>query len=181
MNAQEKRLTEAQSEFAERHHHIVLDFLHRRKLPVSEFYDVVVFRYLRTVQLYCTSPRLRKYKFEAIASKAMDWAVKDYWKNAYRKALPMLSLDSVYSEGLPECELPDKAGSDLCDSVCDALSVDALLSALDSTQHTILSLRLDGYKDTEIAKRLNITLHEVTAAFSDMQAAVMAMGIKAYA
>lgn len=181
MNAQEKRLTEAQSEFAERHHHVVLDFLRRRKLPMSEFYDVIVFRYLKTVQLYCSSPRLRKYRFEVIANKAMDWAVKDYWRNTYKKALRTISLDSISPEGLSRHELTAADDPGLCDAVCDTLSVDALLSALDNTQHTILSLRLDGYKDFEIAKRLNIPIREVTSAFSDMQAAVMAMGAKAYA
>ena len=44
MNAQEKRLTEEQSAFAEKHHHVVMDFLRRRRLPESEFYDVVIFR-----------------------------------------------------------------------------------------------------------------------------------------
>ena len=51
MNPQEKRLTEEQSAFAEKHHHVVMDFLRRRWLPESEFYDVVIFRYLRAVQL----------------------------------------------------------------------------------------------------------------------------------
>jgi len=51
MNAQEKRLTEEQSAFAEKHHHVVMDFLRRKRLPESEFYDVVIFRYLRAVQL----------------------------------------------------------------------------------------------------------------------------------
>ena len=53
MNAQEKRLTEEQSAFAEKHHHVVMDFLRRKRLPESEFYDVVIFRYLRAVHLYC--------------------------------------------------------------------------------------------------------------------------------
>ena len=52
MNAQKKRLTEEQSAFAEKHHHVVMDFLRRKRLPESEFYDVVIFRYLRAVQLY---------------------------------------------------------------------------------------------------------------------------------
>ena len=47
MNPQEKRLTEEQSAFAEKHHHVVMNFLRRRQLPESEFYDVVIFRYLR--------------------------------------------------------------------------------------------------------------------------------------
>ena len=56
MNAQEKRLTEEQSAFAEKHHHVVMDFLRRKRLPESEFYDVVIFRYLRAVQLTASIP-----------------------------------------------------------------------------------------------------------------------------
>ena len=62
MNAQKKRLTEEQSAFAEKHHHVVMDFLRRKRLPESEFYDVVIFRYPRAVQLYCINPQLRRYK-----------------------------------------------------------------------------------------------------------------------
>ena len=76
MNAQKKRLTEEQSAFAEKHHHVVMDFLRRKRLPESEFYDVVIFRYLRAVQLYCINPQLRRYKFEAIAFKAMARPIK---------------------------------------------------------------------------------------------------------
>ena len=59
-----------------------MNFLRRRQLPESEFYDVVIFRYLRAVQLYCTDPKLRKYKFEAIAFQAMDRQIKRFWRKA---------------------------------------------------------------------------------------------------
>ena len=99
MNAQEKRLTEEQSAFAEKHHHVVMDFLRRKRLPESEFYDVVIFRYLRAVQLYCINPQLRRYKFEAIAFKAMDWQMKSYWRKAYKTLDKTLSLDSQLAGG----------------------------------------------------------------------------------
>ena len=71
-----------------------MDFLRRRRLPESEYYDVVIFRYLRTVQLYCTKPQLHRYKFETIAFKAMDWQLKSYWRKTYHALHKTLSLDA---------------------------------------------------------------------------------------
>lgn len=177
MNSQEKRLTEAQSEFAEKHHHIVLDFL-RRRLPMGEFYDVVVFRYMRTVQLYCTSTRLRRYKFETVANKAMDWAVKDYWRKLYKKSVPTVSLDKlVGSEKMQLHELAACDGSDVCEDVCDSVSADELLAALSGTQHKMLSLRLEGYKDSEIAAQCNSTVSDVASVFAQIRSTASAMGM----
>lgn len=106
MNPQEKRLTEEQSAFAEKHHHVVMNFLRRRRLPESEFYDVVIFRYLRAVQLYCTNPKLRKYKFEVIAFRAMDWQMQRFWRKANEALYETLSLeDRLNGNGLPCSEV----------------------------------------------------------------------------
>ena len=130
MNAQEKRLTEEQSAFAEKHHHVVMDFLRRKRLPESEFYDVVIFRYLRAVQLYCINPQLRRYKFEAIAFKAMDWQMKSYWRKAYKMPHKTRSLDEqLAGSGLTLHEVIPADGFDAGDEACDRLTAEALLAA----------------------------------------------------
>lgn len=176
MNAQEKRLTEEQSAFAEKHHHVVMDFLRRRRLPESEFYDVVIFRYLRTVQLYCTSPRLHKYKFEVIAFKAMDWQMKSYWRKAYKTLHKTLSLDEqLASGGLKLRNVVPTDVFDASDAVCDSLTAEALLAALSEEQHTLLGLRLDGYSIKEIAGRMGMSCDQVEDTFSCIRNIAAAM------
>lgn len=167
MNAQEKKLTEEQSAFAEKHHHLVTDFLRRRRLPESEFYDVVIFRYLRTVQLYCTSPKLRKYKFEAIAFKAMDWQMKSYWRKAFRSLPKTLSLDEQLSgSGLTLHEVVPAESFSVDDEACDTLTAEALLAALSESQRKVLGLRLDGYTSEEIAAHTGKSRQQVENTFS---------------
>jgi len=45
-------MTQEERDFAEQHHDLVIDFLRYRRLPMDEFYDVVIFGYLSAVQQY---------------------------------------------------------------------------------------------------------------------------------
>lgn len=176
MNPQEKRLTEEQSAFAEKHHHVVMDFLRRRQLPESEFYDVVIFRYLRAVQLYCTNPKLRKYKFEVIAFRAMDWQMQRFWRKANEALFETLSLeDRLNGNGLPCSEVVCADGFDPGDEACDKLTAEELLAALSNEQHTLLGLRLDGYSIKEIAGRMGMSCDQVEDTFSCIRKIVAAM------
>ena len=172
MNAQKKRLTEEQSAFAEKHHHVVMDFLRRKRLPESEFYDVVIFRYLRAVQLYTLKHQLRRYKFEAIAFKAMDWQMKSYWRKAYKTLDKTLSLDSQLAGGrLTLHDVVPADDSDAGEAARDTLTA----AALCDEQPTRLGLRLDGYSVKEIAGRMGISCDQVEDTFSCIRSIATAM------
>ena len=49
-------LTKEQQAFATDHHGLVYKFLNENHLPEDEFYDVVVFAYLKAVKDYFNSP-----------------------------------------------------------------------------------------------------------------------------
>jgi len=49
-------MTQEERDFAEQHHNLVIDFLRYRRLPMDEFYDVVIFGYLSAVQQYIRNP-----------------------------------------------------------------------------------------------------------------------------
>ena len=51
-------LNDTQRIFAEKNHNLVYKFLHEKNLPASEYYDIVIFGYLRAVQRYLTDPNL---------------------------------------------------------------------------------------------------------------------------
>lgn len=46
----DKKLTEKQRQFAADNHYVLENFLRYRGLPMDEFYDVVIFRFLKAVQ-----------------------------------------------------------------------------------------------------------------------------------
>lgn len=55
-------LTEQQKDFAAANHGLVHAFLNAYGLNEDEFYDVVIFGYLRAVRRYFTEANLKKYK-----------------------------------------------------------------------------------------------------------------------
>ena len=68
-------LTPAEQTVAAENHYIVERFLASKKLPPDEWYDVVVFRYLRAVELWFRRPDLYKYRVATIAWRNMASAV----------------------------------------------------------------------------------------------------------
>lgn len=120
------KLTEKQRQFAAEHHYVLENFLRYRHLPVDEFYDVVVFRFLRAVQQYDEREDLKQYKFSTIAENHMRSALGNYFKKQKRKndKIQMLSLDCPIS-GYPDMTLLDTIADervDVCETVCEKLS-----------------------------------------------------------
>ena len=60
-------LNETQRIFADKNHNLVYKFLHEKNLPASEYYDIVIFGYLRAVQRYLADPNLAGYSFSTVA------------------------------------------------------------------------------------------------------------------
>ena len=70
-------LNDTQRIFAEKNHNLVYKFLHEKNLPASEYYDIVIFGYLRAVQRYLTDPNLAGYSFATVAWRAMSTRMED--------------------------------------------------------------------------------------------------------
>ena len=43
-------MTQEEREFAEQNHDLVIDYLRRKRLPMDDYYDIVIFGYLSAVQ-----------------------------------------------------------------------------------------------------------------------------------
>lgn len=68
-------LNDTQRIFADKNHNLVYKFLHEKNLPASEYYDIVIFGYLRAVQRYLSEPNLAGYSFATVAWRAMEGEV----------------------------------------------------------------------------------------------------------
>ena len=138
-------LTEAEAEFAAKHYSMIHRYLRMAGLPENDFYDVVVFGYLRAVRKYLARPELRRYKFSTIAFRAMScdaFHSREYWMRKKRKA---------HVEPYDE----DAHAEDFRDPVAEAyegaLSLEELCGKLTPMQQRIAALRAEGYRDKEIA------------------------------
>lgn len=94
-------LSKYEQALAEQNHHLVLSFLRKNRLPLEEYYDVVIFRYLLTVERWFRRPDLYRYEFSTIAWKAMSSALYNE-RQKERRRVKTISLDDVIpgSQGL---------------------------------------------------------------------------------
>lgn len=121
----ESRLTERQRRFAEEKHYLLVDFLNRRRLPMDEYYDVVVFDFLDAVCRYDEDAMLKDKSFENFALECMSASVKDHLakrKNDMRD-VRMLSLDYPISDsGMTFGDIIPDTSVNFCDEICGKLS-----------------------------------------------------------
>lgn len=68
-------LTPEEAQFAADNHYIIEKYLRIRKLPLDDWYDVVIFRYLRSVKRWFLYPELHEHNFEIVAFYAMRSAI----------------------------------------------------------------------------------------------------------
>lgn len=168
-------LTEAEAEFAAEHYSIIHHYLRMTGLPENDFYDVVVFGYLRAVRKYLARPELRRYKFFTIAFRAMSCDVhhsREYWNRKKRAA---------YVEPYDE----EAHAEDFRDPVADAyestLSFEELCGKLTPMQQRIAALRAEGYRDKEIAAICQLKLYEVEQEMSQAQAKIIPFPVESAA
>lgn len=89
-------MTQEEREFAEQNHNLVIDYLRCKRLPMDDFYDVVVFGYLSAVQQYFRNPPA-EVTFKVMAFRAMKDSVLregEYYARAKRSGFTV-GLDDV--------------------------------------------------------------------------------------
>lgn len=101
-------MTQEEREFAEQKHDVVIDFLRCKRLPMDEFYDVVIFGYLSAVQQYFRDPPAG-VEFKAMAYRAMKDSILregEYHARAKRcgSALSLSDKDNTIPDPRPETE-----------------------------------------------------------------------------
>ncbi len=168
-----------QQAFAEAHHSLIYRFLSAKKLPRDDYYDVVVFGYLRAVKQYCCRPELRlKYDFNAIAWRKMQDDLAKHFKaqsRPSRKAVTVSLEELLYDSEtftLAETIPCTSAETDRVESV---MLCEQIIGLLTAEQAETLRLRIDGYTDREIAGRTNCHTRDVDAIFASIQAAVLGL------
>lgn len=164
-------LTKKQRDFAIENHNLVYDFLNKKKLPESVFYDVVIFGYLRAVQEYCDRPSLHEHHFSTIAWKRMRSSLSNYYKYLSRpkRNAPTVSLDEP---------IGSENGLLWADVVCgqDALMMELeselmlhmLAASLPSREMRIIRMKIRGDRMHDIAKAEHLTFQQINTLLSSI-------------
>lgn len=145
-------MTNEEREFAELHHNLVIDFLRCKRLPMNEFYDVVIFGYLSAVQQYFRDPPAG-VEFRVMAFRAMkDAVLRDGEYNARAKRFGCtvsLSTTDYHSD------IPDPRQDVERQAERKALLEQAATVAT-PRESKIINLLIDGFALYEAARLLKI-------------------------
>ncbi len=145
-------LTPAEREFAEANHGLLIRFMRSYHLD-DELYGQMSIRYLKTVQRYLNSEKLRrKYRFSTILWYHLHSELSNIMR-ASGRAPPVVSYDQLFHEP-PSFDLT--GATDLWDYLADQLT---------EKQLDVLRLRYDGHTYSEIAKNRGITFKAVARRF----------------
>ena len=158
-----KELTTEERYFAETNHNRVITFLNVRHLPHDEYYDVVVFGFLKAVVRYLADADLRaRYKFSTIANRKMkDALYSDHrYRNRLKRRGNALSLDYVNDSGYTlyaETATPN--------APLDMLKTREILAELSEqltpVESNVIQLRVQGYPPWEISRELKMSPTQV--------------------
>ena len=145
-------MTTEEREFAEQKHDLVIDFLRRKRLPVDDYYDVVIFGYLSVVQQYFRDPPAG-VEFKAMVFRAMkDAVLRDGEYNARPKRCGVtVSLDAADRHSTIQDPKQDTARQ-----AEEKVFLEQAASAATPKEASILRLLVDGFALHEAARFLKM-------------------------
>ena len=141
-------MTNEEREFAEQRHGLVIDFLRCKRLPMNEFYDVVIFGYLSAVQQYIRNPPAG-VNFKAMAFRAMKDAVLR--EGEYRSRAKRCGV----TVGLDDVELTDPR-QDTERRVEGKALLEQVVNVATPREARIIKLLIDGFALHEAARFLKM-------------------------
>lgn len=168
-------LTPEQRLFAAEHHDLVYKFLRKKRLSIDEFYDVVIFAYLRSVRRFLTEPKLKQYSFVTIVWSSMNCAVSNYYRsqNASKHNALVLSLHTnPYDDSGYALEETIAASNPLMRQLEEQLLLHDLAKRVSSQQMNIVHLKSCGYNNRDIARSQNTTMKRVQELLEEVRTAL---------
>ena len=146
---------------AAENHNLVYSFLRRHGYDMENFYDVVIFGFLKGIQIYNRRKELHgKYQIAFICERYMSAEIGNHFrtKNAQKRkpAENMISLDADYaeSENFYNCTCGKSAAPE-----SEIIGMDLraqLFGYLTESQRKIAEMKMDGYDNKEIFLLLEI-------------------------
>lgn len=145
-------LTETEKRFAEENHNLVYGFLHRYNYSIEECYNVVIFGFLKAVQIYNRRKDLQeKYDFPFIAWQYMRSEIGNNTRTENsQKRKPtegVISLDAEYAEA--EKFYNVVSGKSAEDDVMEVELLNDIMENLSELQRKIAQLKINGYSNKE--------------------------------
>ena len=166
-------LTSIERKFAEEKYYLITDFLKRSNLDAEEFFDIVVFDFLLSVQIYLNSEKLqKKCNFETVSYMYMKRAIYRHFreKNALKRSSEAGADISFY-------EIDVYIGKSINSMENSSLleyeeTIKKIGSILTMEQQRIFFDKLEGYSLKEIAENNGIKPKRVYKQFGKIKRVV---------
>jgi len=157
-------LTPEEQRYASENFALVDTYLKRKHLDENEFFDVVVFGYLRAVRQYLAKPELLKYRFSTIAFRKMNDCLYAYYRylSRPRRNACVVSLDApIGSEGgLSLHDIVAGPDPEMLDFETEQLFLE-MASKLSRRQLHVVRMKAKGCGIREIARRQGVKTSEI--------------------
>lgn len=156
--------------FITENHGMIYRYLKKKNLPVSEFYDVVVFGFIRAVNKYMERDDLKKYSFWSIARRAMDTDLFNHYRaqKTQKRTATVLSLDAQEDGGMTLHEMiADEA--DAYNNAVKSIELKETMQLFEKREQEILTLLMQGFKEHEISKQIGISFSEFSGFMSNIR------------
>ncbi|MCM1214955.1 MAG: sigma-70 family RNA polymerase sigma factor [Lachnospiraceae bacterium] len=164
-------LTPEQRLFAAEYHDLVEKFLCKKNLPRDEYYDVIIFGFLRAVYRFCTTPELQKYSFTTIAWKGMEGELLNYnrtQRSQKRHAYVFSLNEALCEDGLP-LEETIASPDHLMRQLEEQLLLHELAKRVSEQQMKIVRMKSYGYNNRDIARSQNTTMKRIRELLEDVR------------
>jgi len=172
-------LTVEQQKFAADNHGLVYSFLNSRRLCEDDFYDIVIFGFLRAVKRYSDEPKARQYAFSTIAWREMVQSLSNYYKSLTRQKRQayVISLDSVVyrdEEALSLQEVLSTPDPLMADLETELLMLE-LASRVSKRDMDVIRMKAGGYGVRDIAKTKKMSMKGVNELLAGLRDIVLAV------
>lgn len=156
-------LTHEQRTFAADHHGLVYTFLNKNKLSEDEYYDVIIFGYLKAVHDYFTRKDLQVYSFATISWKAMSRSLSNYYKNqsCQKRKAEVLSIHVSLYPDAPTLEESIPSQENFMQQLEADLLLHELARRVSRQQMEMVQMRSSGYGVRDIARHQKVTMKQV--------------------
>ena len=164
-------LTSREKQYTTDNYYLIDKFLKRFKLDAEEFFDIVVFDYLLSVEIYLNNETLqKKYNFETVSYMYMRRAIYTYFRK--QKAQ---KRSSEFGADISFNEIDAYIGTENFSSLEYDETVKQIESILTTEQQQIFSDKLQGYSLKEIAENNGIKPKRVYKQFGKIKHVVTAV------
>lgn len=162
-------LTPTEKHYVEENYHLIMDFMKKSKLDAEEFFDVVIFDFLLSVEKYLNDTELQaKCNFEAVSYMYMKRAVHSHFRKQKAQKRSTEAGADISFESIDVC-VGGHFRIENSSSLEYRETIKQIENGLTEEQRKIFSDKVQGYSLKEIAENHGIKQKRVYKQFDKVK------------